>query len=162
MSSSVRDFVEDANDRTLVRVCEGSDSSNWHIAHLVIVNSCDVDMSAIRGFADENAICTAYKAISAAVDESVIRATNIPFTYSVRRVWCDGVADIFIRRKPCVEFDIKISQGFSVAIVNAVWRITEKSSRMGVPEFTTEWFTRCGTPGLSAGFDGNVSAPRDS
>ena len=117
----MRDFVKDANDRTLIRMSQGPDSSNWCVAHLVIVDACDVDMSAVRVFADEDAIGTTYETVGAAICKGVIRATDVPFADGVQRVRYDGVVHLIIQRWPCVEFGIDEPQRFSVAIVNTIW-----------------------------------------
>lgn len=90
-------------------MCKCSDSCNWCIACLVVVNTCDVDLPTIRGFANEDAIGTTCKSVGTLINKSIFRTTDILLADSVRHSQHGGITGINVRRQPCVEFDIEMT-----------------------------------------------------
>ena len=85
MPSHVCHFVENADDRSLVGVGNRANGHNWDIAHLVIVvDACDVDLSTVNGFTNEDTVRTPHKSVGALVNEGIFGLVDIPLADGVR------------------------------------------------------------------------------
>ena len=140
MLSGVSNLMEDTDDWSFIRMRKSANSGNRNVTDLMVVDTSDVNLSAIGQFANECAIRTSNKTICTPINECVFGASEMPFTHLTHGRFVDGQVCVVISHCPGVELGIDVPHGFTGVVVNALFGVTEKCGRVRISQFAAEWF----------------------